>query len=73
MAKINEPIIILETDSNGYYLIKILDKLQKKIVFSDTLKSENKHIAIKGFTPNLFEITIEPVSLNNRWEKILLL
>ncbi|HPW97848.1 MAG TPA: hypothetical protein PK218_04745 [Flavobacterium sp.] len=73
MANINEPIIILETDTNGYYLIKILDKIQRKIVFSDTLKSENKHIAIKGFTPNLFEITIEPVLLNNRWEKILLL
>jgi hypothetical protein len=73
MTIYHEPTIILETDTNGYYLIKILDKLQKKIIYSETLKSENKHIAIKGFTPNNFEITIEPVQLTNHWEKILLL
>jgi hypothetical protein len=73
MAIYHEPSLIFQTDCDGYYVIKILDKTQNKIIHCDTLKSENKQITIKGFTPNNFEIIIEPIQLTNYWEKILLL
>jgi len=67
----NSPII-LSTETNGFYLLEIRNKINQTLVFKDTLKSENKKIVIKGFAQNRFAFTLQPIVITNHWEKILL-
>lgn len=64
--------IVLFTETNGFYLLEIHNKINQTLVFKDTLKSENKKIVVKGFAQNQFAFTLQPISTTNHWEKILL-
>lgn len=72
MLHFSNASITLHTETNGYYLLEIRHRINRNLVFKDTLKSENKKIIVKGFAQNLFSFSLQPLSTVNHWEKILL-
>lgn len=71
MLSLSNSPIILSTETNGFYLLEIRHKINRNLIFKDTLKSENKKIVLKGFAQNLFAFTLQPIPTANHWEKIL--
>jgi hypothetical protein len=72
MLHFSNASITLHTETNGYYLLEIRHKINRNLVFKDTLKSENKKIIVKGFAHHQFEFNLQPISITNHWEKIVL-
>lgn len=56
--------IVLPTSTEGVFEIIITSK-DNKPVYSDWISSKNKKIILKGFSKNLYNVTLTPILFNH--------
>jgi hypothetical protein len=59
-----EKKIVLPTATEGVFEITITSK-DNKTVYTDCISSKNKKIILKGFSKQLYNVTLIPILINN--------